>query len=86
MNHFVKWVSNKWLLSLIVLLLIIVIVIIKQIVIINGMIMGTIVGWDKSFRRQRTRDRWGLLPSTPPPLCVVFLPLVTTGGRGVGIC
>ena len=64
------------LLSLIVLLLIIVIAIIKQIAIIiaisNGMIMGTIVGGDKSFRRQKTEDKWGLLPSTPPLFVLYF--------------
>lgn len=40
--------------------------------------MGTIVGWGKSFRRQRTRDKWGRLPSTPLS-GVVFLPHITTG-------
>ena len=48
------------------------IVIIKQIVIINGMILGTIIDGDKSFGRQKTEDKWGLLPSTPPSVCCIF--------------
>ena len=61
------------------------IVIIKQIIIINGMILGTIIDGDKSSGRQKTEDKWVPLPSTPPPLCVVFLPHVTYRVGG-GIC
>ena len=43
--------------------------------------MGTIIGWGKSFGRQRTRDKWVPLPVTPP-FGVVFLPHVTIGVSG----
>ena len=67
---------------IIVIVIVIVIAIIKQIAIINGMIMGTMVGGDKSFGRQKTEDRWVPLPFTPP-LGVVFLPHVTYGMGGL---
>ena len=64
----------------IVIVIVIVIVSIKRIVIMRmWMGMGTTVGEGKSFRRQKTRDKYPPLPSTPPPLGVVFLPHVTTG-------
>ena len=34
--------------------------------------MGTIIGGDKSFRRQETEDKWVPLPFTPPLLCCIF--------------
>ena len=69
----------------IVILIIKLILIIKQIVIISGMILGTIIDGDKSFGRQKTEDNGVPLPSTPPPLGVVFLPHVTYRVGG-GIC
>ena len=61
-------------LSLLVLLLII--------VIIDGMMMGTIIGWDESFGRQETRDRWVPLPSTPPLLVLYFYHMLLIGWGG----
>ena len=34
---------------------------------------------DKSFGRQKTKDRWGRLPSTPPPLVLYFYHLLLLG-------
>ena len=61
------------------------IVLLLIIVIIFGIIMGTIVGWDKSFGRQKTEDKWGLLPSTPP-LCVLYFYHMLLLGVSVCVC
>ena len=57
---------------LLIIVIVILIVIIKQIVIISGMILGTIIDGDKSFGRQKTEDNGVPLPSTPPLLVSYF--------------
>ena len=41
--------------------------------------------WYKSFERQRTRDKWVPLPSTPPLLALYFYNILLLGVYG-GIC
>ena len=67
------------LLLIIVIVIVIIIVIIKQIVIINGMILGTIIDGDESFGRQKTEDKWVPLPSTPPLLVLYFYHMLLIG-------
>ena len=44
--------------------------------------MGTIVGGGESFCRQKTRDRYPPLPSTPPLLVLYFYHLLLLGVGG----
>ena len=59
-----------------IIVIVILIVIIKRIVITKvmrmGMGMGTIIDGGESFSRQKTRDRYPPLPSTPPSWCGIF--------------
>ena len=57
---------------LIIVIVILILIIILIIISDNGMILGTIIGEDKSFGRQETEDTGGLPPSTPPSWCCIF--------------
>ena len=67
---------SQLIIVIIISMIIVIIIIIKRIAIIKvmrmGRGMGTIIDGGESFSRQETRDRRGLLPSTPPLFVLYF--------------
>ena len=49
------------------------------------MLLGTIIGWDKSFRRQETEDTGVPLPHTPPLLVLYFYHMLLRYGGGLSL-